>query len=50
MAGAYQPGLAHQAGDPFPAVPLAAPTQISMDARRSIGLARTGMDGPDALQ
>src|SRR5271169_3653935 len=50
MAGAYQPGLAHQAGDPFSAVPLAAPTQISMDARRSIGLARTGTDGPDALQ
>jgi hypothetical protein len=50
MTGAYQPGLAHQPGNPFPAVPLATLTQISMDARRPVSMARTDMDGPDALQ
>jgi hypothetical protein len=50
MAGAHQPRLAHQAGDPFSAVSLATAPQIGMDAGRTIGLTRTGMDGSDALQ
>jgi hypothetical protein len=46
-----QTGLAHQASNPFPAVPLVMPAQIGMDAGRAPqGLVRTGMDGPDALQ
>jgi hypothetical protein len=50
MAGAHQPRLAHQARDPFAAVPFTAPTQIGMNARRPVGLPRTGMHGLDALQ
>ena len=50
MAGADQPRLAHEAGDPLATVLLSLPTQISMDARRPVGPPRTGMHGLDALQ
>ena len=50
MAGAHQARLTHQTSDPLAAVPLSAPTQIGMDARRPVGLPRTGMHRLDALQ
>ena len=50
MVGAHQACLTHQTGDPFAAVPLSTPTQIGMDARRPVGLPRTGMHRLDALQ
>ena len=50
MAGAHQARLMHQTGDPLAAVPLSTPTQIGMDARRPVGLPRTGMHRLDALQ
>ncbi len=40
----------HQPRDPLAAMPLPFGPQLGMHARRSIGLARGGMDGPDPLQ
>ena len=48
VAGAHQPGLAHQPRDPFAAVSFTAVAQIGMHARRAIGLAGNGVHRPHA--
>ena len=50
VAGASQPGLAHQRRDPFAAMSLASAPQIGVDARSAVGLARAGVHSPDAIQ
>jgi len=39
VAGAHQPGLAHQPRDPFAAIPLATVAQIGVHPRCAVGLA-----------
>jgi hypothetical protein len=50
MAGPNKPGLPHQPRDPLAAVPLCAPLQLGMDARRPIRLPRAGVHRPHPLQ
>ena len=50
VAGAHQPGPAHQPRDPFAAVSLTSAPQIGVNAWRAIGLARAGVHGPNPFQ
>jgi hypothetical protein len=50
MAGADQPGAAHQPCNAFAAMPFAPDPEFRMYPRRAVGLTRGGVHGPDPPQ
>jgi hypothetical protein len=50
MAGADQPGAAHQARDTLAAVPFAPGSELGMHPRRAVGLARGDVHSADPPQ